>query len=388
MPAERRRVAHFLTSRYSESHQNDLTHPIHPIFDFDLWSEPGSRESLEPVLRLASLLLESPASQRFIYSRLYTDHRIQKMYTYTKCRFRRSQAPDDAVERGFQEATCYVAKRIGYRWEEFMDNAFAITTEIPDPNNESIESCKIAIKLSLFTWIQRSPVGPRDGSHIGRHRFNLAVTLCHEVAHAIDALAPSQCGKTRWNAHHYFEDQEKSELGCAWEAEVLGFTADREINYGETSINAARHSSVRYSHQMLALPGRNRPPSPGLSGYIIPIDYIARIQRQIFWDRSRRTMTMLRISTKMEHWICNGEDWVQIFGKDARTGETTVTSLPLTWPVTKQQRTDEQQTGEQRTDEQQNDQPQTDQESIDRQRTGQQQPLRFLGVFIPPKSPE
>ncbi|KAI4238166.1 MAG: hypothetical protein LQ349_001276 [Xanthoria aureola] len=388
MPAERRRVAHFLTSRYSESHQNDLIHPIHPIFDFDLWSEPGSRESLEPVLRLASLLLESPASQRFVYSRLYTDHRVIKMCTYTKCRFRRSQAPDDAVERGFREATCYVAKRLGYRWEEFEYNAFGVTHPIPGPNGGSIESCRIELKPSHFPWIHRSPVGPRDGSHIARHRFNLAVTLCHEVAHAIDELAPSQCGHQKRTAHHYFEDQKKSELGFAWEAEVLGYTAECEINYGETTINAARHSSVRYSRQMLALPGRNRPPSPGLSGYIIPIDYIARVQRQIFWDRSRRTMTMLRISTKMEHWICNGEDWVQIVGKDARTGETTVTSLPLTRPVTKQQRTDEQQTGQQRSDEQQTDQQQTDQESIDEQQSDQQQTLRFLGVFIPPKSPE
>lgn len=383
MPADRKRVAHFLTSKYSESHQNDLTHPIHPIFDFDLWHRPGSREFLEPVLRLASVLLESPASQRFIYSRLYTDHYRKKRKPFTaQCRFRRSQAPDDAIERGFQEATLYVAKRLRYEWREFPEKAYARTVTVTGPKNTSIVSCVVEVKISHFRRILHKPVGPGDRSEIARHRFNLAVTLCHEVAHALDTLAPSQCGHGYLKVNHYFEDEKKSELGFAWEAEVFGFTAEGAFAYGETLVNFALDHPVPRYRQILALPGKSRPSSRGLAGYVIPIDYIARVQRQIFWDRSRRTMTMLRISTKMEYRTSgrcddlpsgNSQDWVQIVGKDGTTGETTVTSLPL--PSSK---TDQQQTKQQETGQQQIDQPQT----------GQQQTQRFVGVFVPPRSSE
>lgn len=367
MPADRRRNGLFLTSSYSESYHNNLTHPINPVFNFDLWRQPGSRECLEPVLRLASVLLESPASQRFIYSRLCTEHVRTTSTTgrLASCHFRRALESEDEVERGFRETMLFVAKRITYAWADGLGDALG-RTESLERCNESTYSCIIQIDRRRYEQIFHKPVRPGDDSKLSRYRFHLAVTLCHEVAHAIDWVAPSRC-KSGWDdTNHFFENSPDYEFGFAWEDEVFKFTVERMVPYRETAINLALAYPVTPYRQILALPRTRRPSTLGPAGYAIPIDYITRIQRDNFWKRSRRTMTMLRIPAKIEFRSSrllsdNSLELIQLIGKDAATRETTVTVLL-------------------------SQSPKSDKCTINQEQVDQQSSWRFLGVVVPPNS--
>lgn len=102
---EKKKVSLYLKM---ENYVNDLKHPINPVFDWDLWeNELISAVNLVPVLRLASMMLESPASQRFIYSLINTDshHRMSVETGRFNCHFRKSTAPDDVVQARFKLAS-------------------------------------------------------------------------------------------------------------------------------------------------------------------------------------------------------------------------------------------------------------------------------------------
>ena len=285
MPADRKPNGLFLTSRYSENYQNNLTYPINPVFDLSLWRQPGPRECLEPVLRLASVLFESPASQRLIYSRLYTEHvrTTDAPVKQASCHFRRALESEDKVDRGFREATLFVARRMKFEWTDELLDAFGMTTPSKGPT-QSTHSCIIQINRPAYKQIFLKSVGPGDDSKLSRHRFHMAVTLCHEVAHALDFIAPSQCRGALDYEHYFFESSQDSEFGFAWEFEVFSFTVEEIVPHGQSSVNLAVANPVRHDHQVHAIPRTPGPPTLGLACYVIPIDYITRIQRENFWN--------------------------------------------------------------------------------------------------------
>ena len=66
----------FISSSYSESHPNNLTGGIHPIFDPDNWADHKFDKVMTPVVRLATNILLSPDSLRFLYNIFYAERKL------------------------------------------------------------------------------------------------------------------------------------------------------------------------------------------------------------------------------------------------------------------------------------------------------------------------
>lgn len=66
----------FISSSYAESHPNNLTGRIHPIFDPDQWMDNKFDKVMTPVFRLATNILLSPDSLRFLYNVFYAKRKL------------------------------------------------------------------------------------------------------------------------------------------------------------------------------------------------------------------------------------------------------------------------------------------------------------------------
>ncbi|KAL8916888.1 MAG: hypothetical protein Q9208_008290 [Pyrenodesmia sp. 3 TL-2023] len=302
--SESTKVRSYLTTWYSENNISNLTNPINPIFGFDRWENVISRKFLTPVLRLASLMLETPASQRLLYSLInpdthyFLDHQDGK----PRCHFRESAAADDVVQVGVRIALQQLEKSLTYRWYKKLPKgvgtkAYAATYfEWPD---NAGEDCHIGVLSKTFRKTFITSTRRKKATNVNRWRFMLASTLCHEVAHALDGTLTEHCSRgLRRHVEHLYEDQTECEMGWAWEMEVLGAirigcnrVRDRDVFYALPSLDQ------RYEE--LDLEGEQH------FCVVVPtvsiVDYMTRVQRQEFWDSSPRTGTMLRLSTRPEH---------------------------------------------------------------------------------------
>ncbi|KAL8646054.1 MAG: hypothetical protein Q9226_007037, partial [Calogaya cf. arnoldii] len=182
------------------------------------------------------------------------------------------------------------------------------------------------------------------------------------------------------------------------------FAVEQTIAHRKTQVNIALDHPATPYRSILAVPQSNIRADPGLAGYGIPIDFITRIQRDKFWKMSRRTMTMLRISPKLEYRGCrdgrrrhlhNGLEWAQLVGKDATTDETTVMPFSHRPPeVDQQQQPGQEQVWEfvevdllcllnsnRRVEKKQAEEQQIEERQMDRPQT-----WSFVGVVVPPRS--
>ncbi len=66
----------FIFSSYSESHPNNLTGEIHPIFQPNNWYNLEFDDVMTPVLRLASNIIKSPNSRMFLYNVYYAERKL------------------------------------------------------------------------------------------------------------------------------------------------------------------------------------------------------------------------------------------------------------------------------------------------------------------------
>lgn len=126
---------------------------------------------------------------------------------------------------------------------------------------------------------------------MNRARFLLATTFCHEVIHAIEGFVPDECNSgSEDHAWHHYEYQTECEVGWAWEMEVLG-----AIRIGEKDTIHAL-PALDQDFEELDFDGEQH------TCVVIPtipiVDYINRLWRQEFWDKSPRTGTMLRLPTQ------------------------------------------------------------------------------------------
>ena len=281
---------------------NDLKHPINPVFDWDLWeNELISAVNLVPVLRLASLMLESPASQRFIYSLINTDshHRMSVETGRFNCHFRKSTAPDDVVQATFKLALEELTKIVTYRFHRKLpnlpDSAYG-TTIVTRDDSDVVTRCHIAIKTRGFRDTF-APETKRSGvTAVNRARFVLVTTFCHEVIDAIECSVPEECNSgSEDHVWHHYEYQTEWEVGWAWEMEVLGAIRIGCSHIGEGDTLHAL-PALNQDFEELDFDGEQH------TCAVIPTipidDYINRLWRQEFWDKSPRTGTMLRLSTQ------------------------------------------------------------------------------------------
>ncbi|KAI4269521.1 MAG: hypothetical protein LQ337_007235 [Flavoplaca oasis] len=242
-------------------------------------------------------MLESPASQRFIYSLLDTDsHRALRFKDGRfDCHFRRSNASDKKIQSRVKSTLEKLSNMIAFVLRKTLPgtgrDGLGLTTVTK--GGDSIESYRIDILCTGFRETLKKDISLAE---LHRERFVLATTLCHEVIHAIDGMVTEKynCQSEIWTWHH-FESQTECEVGWAWEMEVFG-----AIRIG--------CDPTRDPYMLQTLPSLEQNPEElDFDGeqhicYVRPmesvVDYMTRPQRQEYWATSPRTATMLRISTQ------------------------------------------------------------------------------------------
>ncbi|KAL8846457.1 MAG: hypothetical protein Q9221_008454 [Calogaya cf. arnoldii] len=281
-------VSPYLKTEYSENNVNNL--------ELDV----------KPVLQLVSLMLESPASQRFIYSLIVADsHHLMNIEKGEpgrfNCHFRKSTAPEEVVQARVGLALEEVRKFVIYRFYPYLKNVAPHTlakTNIDrdGPLGAVITLCRIAIKSKVFKETYSTATRLLGNTEVNRLRFVLATTLCHEVIHAIDGTVPEQCNhKSGTPVWHHYEHQTESEVGYVWEMEVLGairigikppvdLPVLEAIPSLEQSFEELDFDSEQYTCVVR--------PTASVA------DYMTRLQQQEFWDMTPRTEAMLRLPTE------------------------------------------------------------------------------------------
>ncbi|KAL8880297.1 MAG: hypothetical protein Q9198_002266 [Flavoplaca austrocitrina] len=282
----------------SANYINDLQHPINVIFGYRLWANNRpSWKHLMPVLQLASLMLESPASQNFIYALHDTDshHALSFEDGRVDCHFQRSNASDKKIQSTVKLTLEKLSKMITFVLRKTLSgtgrDGLGLTTVTKD--GDFIESYRIDILRTGFRETLKKDISLAE---LHRERFVLATTLCHEVIHAIHGTIPEHynCESETWTWHH-FESQTECEVGFAWEMEVFG------------AIRIGCHP-MRDPYMLETLPSLEQNPEElDFDGgqhicYVRPMesvaDYMTRVQCQVYWATSPRAATMLEISTE------------------------------------------------------------------------------------------
>ncbi|KAL8893634.1 MAG: hypothetical protein Q9192_005072, partial [Flavoplaca navasiana] len=288
----------------SANYIDDLHHPINVIFGYRLWvNNRPSWKHLVPVLQLASLMLESPASQRFIYSLLDANshHALSFEDGRVDCHFQRSNASDKKIQSTVKLTLEKLSKMITFVLRKTLPGTgrggLGLTTVTKD--GDFIESYRIEILRTGFRETLKKDISLAE---LHRERFVLAATLCHEVIHAIDGTIHENYNRESeiWT-WHYFESQTECEVGWAWEMEVFG-----AIRIG--------CNPMRDPYMLQTLPSlKQYLEELDFDGeqhicYVHPMesvaDYMTRRQRQEYWATSPRTATMLQISTQPNRsWV-------------------------------------------------------------------------------------
>ena len=284
----------------SEAWVNKLQHPINDVFNSILWLDNRpSGKILLPAVQLASLMLESSASKRFIHSLFETNshHSLGSNERKVFCHFRRSTACDKVIEDTVAVTLKKLSKIITFGFYEVIPDAphdeLGLTTV--DRDGETIHRCHTAIQIDGFKRALKEDITPAE---LDREIFVLATTLAHEIIHAIDGTLPEKCNhSSEIPIDHFYEGHTECEIGFAWEMEVFGAIRIGCERMGDPAMLHAL-PSLEQNQDELVFDGEQH------MIYVHPlesvVDYESRLQRREFWTSTPRTSAMLKISTKPE----------------------------------------------------------------------------------------
>ncbi|MCJ1263589.1 hypothetical protein MMC22_003459 [Lobaria immixta] len=305
---------------YLKFRPNNLTRDISPVFryldeqDSSRWTRLSREEyqTMEPVCRLASAMIESPASLAFLHALMYNPRteivglsQRADYPCYEFCRSETSLIPDSQDPR-------LALKRLAPNIEWVLVDADEIAgcngrtiikwveSAIVDNGRVGFQS-KIKLKKSLVEDLSRLSRQADKAIQTLSFQFFLAIIICHEVIHAINSAVDPALGMARRYdmarraikdrppglIRHYepfFEDQPESELGHCWENEVLGGNITRTKTAEEPLLMCKWPNHRR----TIASGGSRTPRRAGHKAshtfYIVPAHFIHSIQQQAFWD--------------------------------------------------------------------------------------------------------
>ena len=184
---------------YAEARQNNLTYPIHPILHRSRWDSPDNLyDAITHILRLASAMLQSPASVAFHHAVMYGTREylpeLSKRHGWPCYRFHRTNEDYLTTWRYFEWNLSKIAPHIRIRWFKQTDpgfthlKAFAVT-------RRNLSS-RIYLKGPLQTgngsdiflnsvYLENLSKGNMPLSQLLRLQLYMALTISHELAHAI-----------------------------------------------------------------------------------------------------------------------------------------------------------------------------------------------------------
>ena len=300
---------------------NNLTYPIHPALDFRKWaltSPPltaSDREVMEPALRLASALLMSPASITFMHTLIYdrrelvNDSRTKKKLEVLPEPLRYNKELRSRVEYFLNMAH----KHCEYTWRDekagppewaAAEMIYAYTQPFwldKVPNYGYGSAIRVNSRfLESLHLLNAAPLSTRILNHQLRLQLLLAVTLCHELMHALETARNPE----REALEPYWGDQALNELGLAWEdvifngnlTEVMrdGMNANN-YKIGEWPLTFCHFPAPHWFPGLVDDPNLgeailDRKPAKGsFTTYFVPMEWLSNIQQQASWDRCVRS---------------------------------------------------------------------------------------------------
>ena len=296
---------------------NNLTREISPVFRYmdeqgkKRWTQLSTKEYqvIEPVCRLASAMIESPASLAFLHALLYSPRTEitspSPLADYPCYQFHRSEPssiPDSedprlALKRLAPNMSWILADDAEFSNANAKTSVNWVTCKIVDNDRIGFRST-IELQKKLVRDLSTLTQQYGNTSLILSQQFLIATILCHEVAHALNiAVDPALMfafrselainnspPQTVKHCEPFFEDQSHTELGHCWENEVLGgnVVPDPALDH-PIVICKWPNPVIRQIEGGLAPPQR-RGHKDTVTFYIVPAHFIHSIQQQQFWD--------------------------------------------------------------------------------------------------------
>lgn len=299
--------------------RNTLTYKIHALFR----GLHSTYPIIEPVLRLASAILESPASMAFLYTILYShrerDDQLSNQFN-GECTVLWPLRGSETVIR--DKVSRALDKYSGFH--EFListpppnDDWDGVTTKtdidccITDDGRHGLGALT-RIKTAYVTKLAQLHTEGGNKLEILNLQFRMAVTLVHELAHAVNAAVDTNLiplnneiiltGTASSKIYEpWYEDQRLAELGFAYENEVFGGAIQPLPNMKPDPL-----SSIDSSHPVFVQkwPGtvsdvypKRRGSKLTMTMYLVSMHFIHNIQQQSFWDyhSSYRDVSKLRV---------------------------------------------------------------------------------------------
>ena len=307
---------------------SELKNDIHSMFSQELdelprdattkarWGELTLEdyELLCPALRLATQLLESPPSSDAICSMAHGDrHPSPEKIVYlgvSIAEFHKHKLPPSDV----RETAGKVLKRFGksIRFcvrdldERSNDDHTAHGRTIPadwgfpqgvavtDRRRERGVASLIMLNTKFLIMLKEMLVEPSGKQlQILKHNFELALTICHEVIHAIGLALPSDfpnqnrekrgIPKTAPFVEPFYQGQDVAELGYFWENHVFGGACHSSMPIRENPLFISEWPSWIFWSKGQQ-PEKVLPKIRALK-WLVSAYYIKNIQTQEFWDR-------------------------------------------------------------------------------------------------------
>lgn len=295
---------------YAEARQTNLTYPIHPILDRWNWFCPDNLyNGIVQILRLASALFQCPASIAFHYDIMFGTREYlpeasqQHGQACQRLRHIHTNQDEVAIRTEFDTMMLRIAQHISFCFYKQSDpgfthlNAFAVTRRnVARPTfflpgaRQSGDGSVIHIN---YQYIENLSKGNMPLSQLLRLQFYMALTISHEIAHAINNAVSVLLYEP------FYEDQRLSELGRAWENEVFGGMT--ELIFETDARNPLAFAKwPTYADKatprngVLALKG----PKRYTTWYFVSMKWVNDIQQQWFWDVPGDT-TKLRIPKRV-----------------------------------------------------------------------------------------
>ena len=295
---------------------------IHPLFAQDRFEDPpGLWKEIEASLRLASAILQTPASVAFLYSLMNQPHILLAADTQRlgqECtQFWPSSQPEHVMLEDFDRKLLLLSSIVSFNWldnkvEREEKNTWAYTVcdvtparlEMGAPGSgEKGFGSKISIGLiqtRQMIAIRGRTLGDfKNLSRLLRFQFMIAISLCHEVVHAL--------GHAMWDSPSHLEpyycDQRLNELGFAWETAVFGGTIcdTFESKCFYPMITSTWPSVDGPANGLVELRG----PKRRAKCYFVPMQYVNDIQQQAFWDQPLSDANLLTVPRLVGYRVVN-----------------------------------------------------------------------------------
>lgn len=282
---------------------NDLTSPISPIFAYEndglrLWDiHPWQYELLKPTLRLASALLYSLGSCKFLCVVIYAtcqaasaDPRRRHWWVVSE---QNVYGTISDWQQVMELTWRYLAGRINYASANDLPQNVRADCGLKSSFGEELR-IEIRIKQDRLQHLLNLLVRyePND-IRVLYAQLDMAISLDHEIAHAIH-FAKNCYSPGRGPIEPFYENDRCVELGFAWTHQVLGGLLGPDLELSNEGAVRTLRPWATFDGTEDRNPATRADPPAAKVEWLADLHHILRLQRQEFWDKLPIEMTACR----------------------------------------------------------------------------------------------